>query len=47
MNKILFVRGIRNSTHKKINDESNKRGVTVASILEDAFEKCFSLNAIK
>ena len=41
MSKTLFVRGIRNSTHKKINDESNKRGVTVASILEDAFEKWF------
>ncbi len=41
MSKTLFVRGIRNSTHKKINDEANKKGVTAASILEDAFEKWF------
>ncbi len=41
MSKTLFVRGIRNGTHKKINDEADKRGVTAASIIEDAFEKWF------
>lgn len=41
MSKTLFVRGIRSSTHKKINDEANKKGITAASILEDAFEKWF------
>jgi len=42
MSKTLFVRGLRNSTHKKINDEANKKGVTAAIILEDALEKWFT-----
>ena len=33
------MRGIRNSTHKKITAEADKRGTTAASIVEDALEK--------
>ena len=39
MSKTLYVRGIRNSTHKKITAEADKRGTTAASIVEDALEK--------
>lgn len=41
MSKTLYVRGIRNSTHRKITTEADKRGTTAASIVEDAFEKWF------